>query len=105
MGCVAAAYNFWEIGILSNGSSGGFSKRSNARESRHKRQDFLPEFFAEVNGVFNNTVNYSVPEIANPSTPNPFGGSENITFADNAEVGQGIPFWPLIQPERKLDFM
>lgn len=48
---------------------------------------------------------YNLSQIVNPSVPNPFGGTENITMVDDYEIGQAVPFWGLIQPERDVDVM
>jgi len=106
MGSAAAAWNYWWIAIASNGTLGQFSKRSDSGTPLDKRQSgFSLEILEGVDQAFNQTFNLSLSQIANPSVPNPFGGADNITLADGSEAGQSVPFWPLIQPERKLDLM
>lgn len=97
MASVAAAYNFWWLGAISNGTLGQFSKRDELLGK---------ESLETINEAFAKYFNLTLAEIANPSIPNPFdGGKENITFADSSEAGQSDPFTPLIQPERRVDFM
>lgn len=105
MGSAAAAYNYWLIGLYSNGTLGQFSRRSIATGLLQKRQSLSSKLFDSINEAFNRTFNLSISQIANPSIPNPFGGSENITLSDSSGSGQAIPFWPLIQPERNVDLM
>lgn len=66
---------------------------------------FLPECRRCLIYYFKKAYGYTLAQISNPSIPSPFNSEENITFADGSEVGQSVPFWPLIQPERKVDFM
>lgn len=106
MGSAAAAWNYWWIAIASNGTLGNFAKRAVSAATLDKRQSASDiETLDGLNQVFNQTFNLSLSQIANPSVPNPFGGEENITLADGSEAGQSVPFWSLIQPERKLDLM
>lgn len=107
MGSAAAAWNYWWIAVVSNNTLGQFSKRSSDSSATiEKRQSaFGLETLEGLNEAFNQTFNLSLSQIADPSVPNPFGGPENITLADGSEAGQSIPFWSLIQPERKLDLM
>lgn len=63
------------------------------------------DLFSSLDGGFQEAFGYNLSQIVNPSIPNPFGGAENLTFVDNYETGQAVPFWPLIQPERKVDLM
>lgn len=95
------------IAVYSNGTLGQFSKRTDTTKSIVKRdsQALSSVFLDELNNAFNQTFNLSIPQIANPSIPNPFGGKENITLSDNSAAGQAVPFWTLIQPERKVDLM
>jgi lysophospholipase len=106
MGSAAAAWNYWWIAAASNNSLGQFSKRSAPSGNIEKRQSaFGIETLEVFNEAFNQTFNLSLSQIADPSVPNPFGGPDNITLTDGSEAGQSIPFWSLIQPERKLDLM
>ncbi len=98
MASVAAAYNFWWLGAISNGTLGQFSKREEGLLGK--------ESLETINEVFTKYFNLTLAQIVNPSIPNSFnGGKENITFADSSEAGQSDPFTPLIQPERRVDFM
>ncbi|KAK5047684.1 hypothetical protein LTR84_006349 [Exophiala bonariae] len=106
MGSAAAAWNYWWIAIASNGTLGNFAKRGVSAATLNKRQSgYSLETLEGLNEAFNQTFNLSLSQIANPSVPNPFGGDENITLADGSEAGQSIPFWSLIQRERKLDLI
>jgi lysophospholipase len=95
LGSVASAWNYWWLETETNDTLGQFSKRSDSFDLLIEETD---ESFAEA-------WNLTVAQISNPSIPNPFGGKDNITFADGSEAGQSIPFLPLIQPERRVDFM
>lgn len=96
LGAVASAYNSWWLLGTTNGTEGGFSKRDTS----------IPLGTLEgVNKEFEKLFGYTLDQIALPSIPNPFDGEENITLADNSEAGQAIPFNPLIQRDRKVDFM
>lgn len=103
---MASAYNFWYLDATTNGTLGGFSKRS---DTINKRESYFPiAEIEEVDEVFSQYFNLSVAAISNPSIPNPFGsiaGTDNITMADGTEGGQCLPVWSLIQPSRKVDFM
>lgn len=106
MGSAAAAWNYWWIAVMSNNTLGQFSKREAATATIDKRQSaYGIETLEGLNDAFNQTFNLSLSQIANPSVPNPFGGPDNITLVDGSEAGQSVPFWSLIQPERKLDLM
>ncbi|PWY77487.1 lysophospholipase [Aspergillus heteromorphus CBS 117.55] len=102
LGTVASAWNYWYLEAVSNDTLGMFSKRDGRVE---KRDALIDELVELVDGVFSEYFNYTVSQIANPSIPNAFNPAENITFADGSEAGQSIAFLPLIQPERKLDFI
>ncbi|KAJ5655906.1 hypothetical protein N7507_007856 [Penicillium longicatenatum] len=105
MGSAASAWNSWWLGATTNGTLGQFSKRHDLdnRESDSSLTGISSLSF--LNDYFNETYGYTIAQISNPSIPNPFNSEENITFADGSEAGQSVPFLPLIQPERKVDFI
>lgn len=99
MATAASAWNFWYLSAMTNGTLGQFTKRGMESAA-------LDALVEEVDEAFSEEWSYTVSEISNPSIPNPFGDSEeNLTLADGSEAGQAIPFLPLIQPERKVDFI
>ncbi|PYI03128.1 lysophospholipase [Aspergillus sclerotiicarbonarius CBS 121057] len=102
LGSVASAWNYWYLEAVSNDTLGTFSKRNGAIQKRDSNVDELVEL---VDEVFSEFFNYTVSQISNPSIPNAFNPDENLTLADGSEAGQSIPFLPLIQPDRKLDFI
>lgn len=99
----ASAYNFWWLSAISNGTLGQFSKREVEERQLIRRELFFRlDTLESLNQAFNQTFNLSLAQIVNPSLPAAFS-DENITLADGSEAQQSIPFWSLIQPERKLD--
>ena len=59
---------------------------------------------------FNKVFNLTLDEAMYPSVPNPYAGThpaetDALQLTDGSETGQSIPYWPLIQPARKSDFM
>lgn len=108
---MAAAYNGWYLGVESNNTLGqpSYYHFSQGPDGYNFTKRATPEpptgLFTELDGGFQEAFGYNVSQIVNPSIPNPFGGAENITLVDDYEVGQAIPFWPLIQPERNVDLM
>lgn len=105
MGSAASAWNSWWLGATTNGTLGQFSKRRDL--GKRDFDSFLTGIssLTYLNDYFKKSYGYTLAQISNPSIPNPFNREENITLADGSEVGQSVPFWPLIQPERKVDFM
>ncbi|KAI9833172.1 MAG: hypothetical protein M1819_003795 [Sarea resinae] len=66
------------------------------------------ELVEQIASNFNQTVEESLWA----TYPNPFldyskamSGVEDLTLVDGSESGQTIPFWPLLQPARKVDFI
>ncbi|KAJ6017130.1 hypothetical protein N7451_000509 [Penicillium sp. IBT 35674x] len=105
MGSAASAWNSWWLGATTNGTLGQFSKRHHLE--KRDSDSFLTGIssLSYLNNYFKEAYGYTLAQISNPSIPNPFNSEENITFADGSETGQSVPFWPLIQPERKVDFI
>ncbi|KAJ6013739.1 hypothetical protein N7540_008330 [Penicillium herquei] len=105
LGAVSAAFNYWWLSATTNDTLGQFSKRQSSLQKRDDDSltgiaslESLSDAFAEFFGL-------TLAQIANPSIPNPFTSEDTITFADTSEAGQSVPFWPLIQPERDVDFI
>ncbi|KAJ9641659.1 hypothetical protein H2204_002721 [Knufia peltigerae] len=114
MGLAASAFNFWYIEALSNGTLAQFSKRSNAAEhSLAKRADFPAATVESLFDAFQEYFNLTKQQTVSPIIPNPFAGMPGtkgpepatLSLADGSEMGQSIPFWPMIQPARNVDFI
>ncbi|EXJ89618.1 hypothetical protein A1O3_02685 [Capronia epimyces CBS 606.96] len=119
LGIAAGAFNFWYIESKSNGTLAQFSKRSDLPETpavhRYDRRAaiFPSTVVNEVLAAYEEYFNLSTTQSMYPSVPNPFAGlpgsegpePESLLLADGSESGQSIPFWPLIQPARKADFI
>ncbi|KAJ5564304.1 hypothetical protein N7513_000546 [Penicillium frequentans] len=105
MGSAASAWNNWWLGATTNGTLGQFSKRQDLEKRDSDSSVTGISSLSYLNNYFKEAYGYTLAQISNPSIPNPFSSDENITFADGSEVGQSVPFWPLIQPERKVDFI
>ncbi len=127
----ASATNFWYIEAESNGTLAQFPKRStppggkvgakiNSRQQQHhhlgKRADFPAATIDALIEAYQQYFNLSATESLYTTIPNPFAGMSSgtagdvvepasIQLADGSESGQSIPYWPLIQPARKADFM
>lgn len=113
LGTSAAAFNFWEIEIQSNGSEASFSKRSPGIQ---KREEIIPPIeAAEIVAGFQDGLHLNLSEIVYSQIPNPFMGllsaspytqtAETLLMVDGSEGGQTIPFWGQIQPARRSDFI
>ncbi|KIV80847.1 hypothetical protein PV11_08323 [Exophiala sideris] len=118
LGLAAAAWNYYTIESDSNGTLAPFPKRSlSSNEDSHqlqKRADFPTATINAVYAAFQQYFNLTETEAASPTIPNPYSGMPGmsggvepagLTLADGSEAGQSIPFWPLIQPDRNVDFI
>lgn len=122
MGSCAAAVAAWYIEDVSNGTLGGFAKRScpdehAAPSDLGKRQSLAVPLSVldPILGVFNDTFGEPASTAAYASWPNPFMGLNTTTpslrnaarlkLIDGSLAGQAIPLWSLIQPARALDFI
>jgi lysophospholipase len=115
----AAAFNFWEIEIESNGTLTSFSKSKRSRttiKQPRKREEIIPPSEASaISGVFESIFNLTIPEIAYAQISNPFLGvpsaspyTQNtpyLNMVDGAEGGQTIPLWGQIQPAQASNFI
>lgn len=72
----------------------------------------------KINTVIQDIINaqeaVTTDDLLSTNYPNPFQGSaqspkvsslSNLNFVDGGETDQNIPFWPLIQPVRKVDLI
>ena len=125
-GSTANAFNAWIIDTLSNGTEALFAKRDLKEVSNlHKRQALagsnssspgentadrsqIISLVDEFNGAFNETSQTSLWA----RYPNPFNNispaMKNVSelyIVDGSEAGQTIPLWPVIQPQRNVDFI
>lgn len=108
MSSAAAAYNWWWLSAITNGTLGQFSKRSTQADTHslaRRSPPFELSIIESLNQAFNETFDLSLAQIANPSVPVAFNTEQNVTLADGSEVLQSVPFWSLIQPERQVDFI
>lgn len=114
LGLAASAFNFWYIEALSNGTLAHFSKRSNVAEhSLGKRADFPAATVNSLLDAFQQYFNLTKQQSVSPIIPNPYAGMPGtngpepatLSLADGSEGGQAVPFWPMLQPARNVDFM
>jgi len=117
IGASAAAFNFWEIEIESNGTLASFSKSKRSRTTTkqpRKREEIIPPSEASaISGAFESIFNLTIPEIA--YAQNPFVGVPSaspytqtapyLNMVDGSEGGQTIPLWGQIQPARASNFI
>lgn len=115
LGLAASAFNFYTIEADSNGTLAQFPKRS--EQSAHqlqKRADFPATTVNSIYAAFKQYFNLTESETALATIPNPYAGLPGmngaiepnaLTLVDGSESGQSIPYWPLIQPARNVDFM
>ena len=109
MGTSASADNNWTLQSISNGTEGGFAKRS----SLAKRQaQGTTDAILDLNSIFGSTFNLSLNDTLYGVYPNPFQGYNNsmiseseLIIVDGSESGQTIPLWPALQPARAVDFI
>jgi lysophospholipase len=110
LGTSSSAWNFWLIESLTNNTEGQFAKRD--LEKRQSRPDGdNPETLSLI-PFFESTFNLSLNDSLYGVYPNPFQGYNNslvdvetLELVDGSESGQTIPFWPLLQPSREVDFI
>lgn len=114
LGAAADAINFWQIEVDSNGTVGSWAKHK-----RSETVDWAPiSFPAAVMSAMESgflALNYTLPEAAFASVPNPFAlSSDNtdyaphgstVTLIDESEAGQSLPLWSQIQPARNPEFI
>jgi lysophospholipase len=119
IGASAAAFNFWEIEIESNGTLASFSKSKRSRttiKQPRKREEIIPPSEASaISGAFESIFNLTIPDIAYAQIPNPFVGvpfaspytqtAPYMNMVDGSEGGQTIPLWGQIQPARASNFI
>ncbi|KZF25785.1 hypothetical protein L228DRAFT_266236 [Xylona heveae TC161] len=123
MGSSGDAFNLWYVQTESNGSVGGFAKRSQQptkrslaqKKSLSKRASFPPAILEEIVSTFNDTFGENVTESAYAIWPNPFAGlpssspfvqqEQDLLVVDGSESGQTIPLWGQIQPARSPNFI
>jgi len=119
IGASAAAFNFWEIEIESNGTLASFSKSKRSRTTTkqpRKREEIIPPSEASaISGAFESIFNLTIPEIAYAQIQNPFVGVPSaspytqtapyLNMVDGSEGGQTIPLWGQIQPARASNFI
>ena len=125
IGSAEDAFNAWTIQTDSNGTLGGFSKRSrkavggrmlSTSEPSMSKRDSPPT--AALEGVvegFNETFGLNISSMAYAFYPNPFAGISSVTPAsaqkpllrlvDGSETGQADPLWGQIQPARGSNFI
>jgi lysophospholipase len=123
-GSCASAFNFWYIEGASNGSLAQFSKRSMLSSGPEEppslvKRNSATKKLVQITTILANTFKkyFGVP-MENAFTtpwPNPFYQLKRISskwyngkfleLVDATEVGQAIPFWPLIQPERHVSLV
>jgi len=108
MGTSGSADNFWTLEVISNGTEGGFAKRS----SLQKRQAQGTEAILDLNSIFGSAFNLSLNDTLYGVYPNPFRGynnsmllEPNLILVDGSESGQTIPLWPALQPARGVNFI
>ncbi|KAK5270578.1 hypothetical protein LTR99_005020 [Exophiala xenobiotica] len=120
LGLAASAVNAWYIEALSNGTLAQFSKKRSLQvpppgsvQSLQKRAGFPLATINYLFEAYQQYFNLTKVQAVSPSVPNPFAGMPGangpepatLTLADGSEGGQAIPFWPMLQPARNLDFI
>ncbi|KAG8845364.1 hypothetical protein FRB96_002522 [Tulasnella sp. 330] len=121
-----AAANLWLAESTTDGVLGQFAKRSKRSkipyppnedklEQERVRAQLLPNV-KELGGI-EELLKENLTTILYGYTPNPFYGmntsaidpvaasQEELLLVDGSETGQVNPLWPVIQPERALDFI
>jgi lysophospholipase len=118
IGSSSSAWNLWLLESLTNNTIGQFAKRdleeadTHALLKRQSRPDAAnPEILSLIT-FFESTFNLSLNDSLYAVYPNPFQGfnnsminEETLEIVDGSESGQTIPLWPVIQPERNVDFI
>jgi lysophospholipase len=115
IGSSSSAWNFWLLESMTNNTEGQFAKRALDEHNLEKRQSrpdaANPEILSLVS-FFESTFNLSLNDSLYAVYPNPFQGYNNslvdedtLEIVDGSESGQTIPFWPVLQPERNVDFI
>ena len=125
IGSTEDAFNAWTIQTDSNGTDGGFTKRSHKALRSRMRSTSKPSMSkrdspptTELEGVveaFNETFGLNISSMAYAFYPNPFAGVSSVTPAsaqkpllrlvDGSESGQADPLWGQIQPARGSNFI
>jgi lysophospholipase len=111
MGTSSTAWNLWLLESLTNNTVGQFAKRDTL-DKRQSRPDAANPQILDLIDFFESAFNLSLNDSLYGVYPNPFQGfnnslvnETNLELVDGSESGQTIPFWPLLQPAREVDFI
>ncbi|KAG8863876.1 hypothetical protein FRB97_005185, partial [Tulasnella sp. 331] len=118
-----AAANLWLAASTTDGVLGQFAKRSKipypANEDKLEQERLGAESLPSVNeiGGIEELLKENLTTILYGYTTNPFYGmntsaidpvaasQKELLLVDGSETGQENPLWPIIQPERAVDFI